>query len=126
MWKNGEMNYLFIAIFGSLGALCRYQCYLWISALKTSGFPLPTLIINLVGCLLAGLLIGYSSRSPDTHIYTLMSVGFIGSFTTFSAFGVETLTLFEQNHFGLALLNVMVNLVGGILLIWLGRTLTAF
>lgn len=118
--KGGSMDYLIIGIFGSLGAILRFT----ISGLKFSHiFPIHTLIINLVGCLFAGLLIGFTQKSQNHHLYTLISVGFIGSFTTFSAFGIDTLTLIENKHFLLGGANIILNLAGGVLLIWLGKTL---
>lgn len=116
------MDYLIIGFFGSLGAIMRY----FISGIKFSNvFPVHTLIINLLGCLFAGFLIGYTQKSQNHHFYTLMSVGFIGSFTTFSAFGIETLSLFESKHALLGLANIILNLAGGMLLIWIGKTLSA-
>lgn len=116
------MDYLVIGLFGSLGAIARY----FISDLKlSSSFPIHTLIINLLGCLIAGLFIGYTQKSQDHHLYTLISVGFIGSFTTFSAFGIETLSLLENKQLLLAFSNIILNLAGGMLLIWIGKSIAA-
>lgn len=120
--KGGSVDYLVVGFFGSLGAILRFA----ISSLKFAGtFPLATLLINLIGCLIAGLLIGFTQKSENHHLYTLISVGFIGSFTTFSAFGIETLSLFENKHVLLGLLNIIFNLAGGMFLVWLGKTLSA-
>lgn len=116
------MDFFIIALSGSCGALCRYGIYLFSKSLQTD-FRWATLLINLVGCFLAGLLIGHSTSSPNKHFYTLLSVGFIGSFTTFSAFGIETLALLESRLFAGAVLNIALNLFLGIGLLIFGRYL---
>lgn len=117
------MDFLIIAISGSLGALSRYGIYLYSKHLSDSQFPWATLAINLIGCFFAGLLIGHSTSSPNKHFYTLISLGFIGSFTTFSTLGVETLSLIETREYGIMTLNLCLNLIGGIGLILAGRFL---
>lgn len=117
------MDFFIIAVAGSFGALSRYGIYLLSKNVVGSQFPWATLVINMAGCFLAGFLMGLSTSSPNKHFYSLISVGFIGSFTTFSALGVETILLLENKNIPSAILNVSLNLILGIGLIFIGRGL---
>lgn len=117
------MIYLLVGIAGALGASLRYT----LSLLLFNGtvFPLTTLSINLVGCfLLSYLTAGLFAKSGlSTGIKTAIGTGFIGSFTTFSAFSVETITLFTNEEIGLGILYIFISLLGGLLMTSLGLQL---
>lgn len=118
------MNALFIGVAGFLGAISRYFLYL---VIPTEKFPLATVVINLSGCFVAGFLYAIASKtSPESRIYfSLILIGFIGSFTTFSTFGAETLQLIENNEFPFAAINITCNVMGGIGMIWMGKFLAS-
>lgn len=107
---------LLIAVAGALGALSRYGVSLW--ALRAFGedFPLGTLVVNVLGCLLLGFFMGASAVHPGVtrEVRVALGTGFLGSFTTFSTFGVETVRLVEEGAWGGALLNVGLNVVVGL------------
>lgn len=117
------MNFIITGIAGSLGA--RYLIYLYERSLPSDNYPYATLFINLTGCFLAGIILGISEDlSPSLKYYlTLISLGFIGSFTTFSTFAVETLNLILLNQFIQAFLNIILNVILGISLVWIGKTI---
>jgi len=119
------MNLIIVGLAGFLGAIVRYSLYLLQSRISSGNFPLATLFINLSGCLIAGMLLSLATRSgPEYKQYiTLILVGFVGSYTTFSTFGAESLHLIEANYLGQAILNISLNVFGGILMVWLGKTL---
>lgn len=87
-----------IALGAIAGALSRYSLGLWISQLIDSSFPVETFTVNLIGCFLMGLFITIPIKavqlSPDLKL--LISTGFLGSFTTFSSYGLETVVLFGR------------------------------
>lgn len=111
--------FLFVGLGGALGSMARYGMSL---AVPSGAFPYATLIVNVVGCFCIGLALPTAERaaglSPDLR--ALVVVGFLGGFTTFSAFGHETLAL-ARGGAGWALLNVGAHLVLGLLAVALGR-----
>jgi CrcB protein len=121
-----SMDLLIIGFTGALGAILRYQFYVVEKNLPPHLFPYGTLIINLSGCFLGGLILGFSDtlQPSQKHLIALVTIGFVGSFTTFSTFGGETLNLVQSHQLGLAGLNVLLNVSFGMGLIWLGKTLS--
>ena len=105
---------------GALGALARYWLSSAVYALMGREFPWGTLTVNVVGSALMGLVIAYllSRNGHGSFIYSLVIVGFLGAFTTFSAFSLETLSLFEGGHVVRALSNVGASVVLCILVCW--------
>lgn len=108
---------LLVVAGGCLGALARYGLSL---ALPTpAGWPLPTLLINLLGAFALGALLeGLSRRGPDTGrlrlVRLLAGTGFMGAFTTFSTLAVDAVHLLETGAFASALVYLTVSLLGGI------------
>lgn len=122
-----------VAIGGGLGALVRYLMGLAMVAAFGARFPLGTLAVNVIGCFLAGVLVGrvLPLHAPAVHGASLSSalphttrlialVGFLGGMTTFSAFGLETVELARRGSLGLAGINIVLNLVLGFGAAWLG------
>ena len=117
------MNVLLVMIGGFLGAILRFALGEWVYTIN--GFPLDTLIINLMGCFFLGWFLTYVIQkekiSPE---YTLIvGTGLIGSFTTFSTFSLETINLFQQGLIFLGATNVLGTTVLSLLLVYLGRRL---
>lgn len=111
-----------VALGGALGAVARYQLSLWLHARWPSAFPTGTLVVNLIGCLLIGVLAGtLDSRmelSPAVRLF--LGVGILGAFTTFSTFELETLLAIERGHAGVALSYVAASVIVGLAAVWLG------
>jgi CrcB protein len=119
------VDFLIVGVGGFFGAISRYAIYYVERTLEAHIFPVGTLLINLLGCLLAGLVMAWVERAAPIHrqLILMASVGFIGSFTTFSTFSVETLQLVRGQQMILALMNILLNTVLGLLLVWTGRAL---
>ncbi len=117
-----------MAVGGVLGALARFAAAGWAARLGGPPFPWLTLLVNLLGCFLLGLLLrllpGWDV-SPEMR--ALLTVGFCGSFTTFSTFGYETVALIETGAPFLAALYVAASVGLGLLGVacglWLGSVL---
>ena len=92
------MRFVLVAGAGAAGALARYAVAL---AAGTQRFPWPTMAINVAGCFLLGLLLHSDRFSADTT--TVLAVGFLGAFTTFSTFGYETVALLRSERAAAAL-----------------------
>ena len=115
-------NLLLLGLAGGLGTVARF----WISGLMhrytRETFPLGTLAVNFLGCLLIGLVMHLArdqqALSPTAR--TIIVVGLLGGFTTFSAFGYETLELLQGGSALVAGANVAANVVLGIGAVWVG------
>jgi len=95
---------LLIGIGSFIGGTSRYLLSLLIQAKTTSPFPLHTLIINIIGCFLIRIVFGLFDKGQISQEWRLfLATGILGGFTTFSAFSVETLTLFREGYVGYAL-----------------------
>ncbi len=115
-------NLFLLACAGGAGALCRYGLAGLVQRLAGERFPLGTLVVNLVGCLLFGFVWGWLEGrvgfSPQTRAIVL--TGFLGAFTTFSTFAFETTTLLQGGQVAAALLNVALQTVLGMALVFAG------
>ena len=119
------LRILLIGLAGLVGTLCRY----WLSGVVArrygETFPAGTLVVNLVGCLLIGFLFHLFQERyvAGQTARTVVLVGFLGGFTTFSSYGLQTFTLLRDGEFAYAALNVVASNLLGILLVWGGYML---
>ncbi len=113
---------MFIAGGGAIGALSRYGASLGVYAIFGRGFPYGTLFVNVAGSFLMGvlsiMLLERLNLGPEWRAAIL--VGFLGSFTTFSTFSIETLNLLEQGDIHRAFWNISISLVLCIAAVWFG------
>lgn len=118
-------GWLAVAAGGALGSAARYGAGLLALRLLGNGFPYGTLAVNVGGCLGIGLGAGWmQGRGLHHEGFWLFAVtGFLGGFTTFSAFGLESFQLLAGGHPAKALLCVAANLSGGLLAVWGGMSL---
>jgi fluoride exporter len=114
-----------VALGGAMGALARYGISSALHA-RFVTFPLGTLAVNTLGCLLIGMLMYFAIDRPaiSPHLRLFLMVGFLGAMTTFSSFGYETLGLLRQGHSLLAFLNIAGNLVLSLAAVWAGWAVT--
>lgn len=111
-----------VGVGGALGSIARYAVNRGAIELFGARFPAGTLSANLIGCTLAGILLFFISArdTPSPHMRLLLMTGFLGGLTTFSAFGYETVLLFQQDNSGRALMNVAANVGLSLAAVWLG------
>jgi CrcB protein len=116
---------LAVAAGGGLGTLARYWLSGFIQRHSPETFPTGTLTVNLVGCLLIGFIMSlvrdHQALGPESRV--VIVVGLLGGFTTFSAFGYETLELVRGGEALFALGNVAGNVLLGVVAVWLGDAL---
>lgn len=113
---------LVIMLGGSLGALMRFIVSSSITAKLGSSFPYGTLTVNVLGSFAMGFLAMFlvERMGLDPLIRLGVFVGFLGAFTTFSTFSMETLNLFEQGESMRALVNMFISVMLSVLAVWLG------
>lgn len=113
---------LLVAIGGAMGALARYGLGTWIAERWPTIFPLGTFIINVTGSFAIGFLLTFTIEryqlGPEWRL--LLVVGFLGAYTTFSAFEYETLKLLEDGRLMTAMLYVVSSVLAGLLAVWAG------
>lgn len=117
--------YLLVGVGGALGSVARAGMTDLVTRWIGNGFPFGTLVVNVMGAILMGLLAGYGETEPGRLIFspgarTFLMIGVLGGYTTFSSFSLQTFLLMEQGNWIGAFLNVFLSVllcVGGI---WLG------
>jgi CrcB protein len=116
------LQILAIAGGGALGALGRFWVSTGVYRLMGSDFPWGTLAVNTLGSFLMGLLfVLYLERfAAGPEIRAAILIGFLGAFTTFSTFSMETLALIEEGFLGRAFLNIWVSVLTCLLACWAG------
>ncbi|TDV44847.1 fluoride efflux transporter CrcB [Actinophytocola oryzae] len=116
------MTVLLVAAGAAVGAPLRYLLDRAVQRRHESGFPWGTLTVNVLGCLVLGVLVGLPVAAP---LSSLLGVGFCGALTTYSTFAYETLRLLQNRTYLLAVLNVVVSLLAGLGAAFLGTTVAA-
>lgn len=109
---------LLVAIGGAIGSAMRYLTAILLARHYTGSIPLATLVVNVLGCFLIGLLIGLCSET--TYLRLLFITGFCGGFTSFSTFTAESYVMFREGAYGLALLYIAGSVLIGLLALWVG------
>jgi len=116
---------LLVGLGGFVGTLFRYWLSGVIARRYGETFPLGTLVVNAIGCFIIGFLFYFfydrSLTTPTAR--TVVLIGVIGGFTTFSSYGLQTFTLLRDGELFLALVNVVASNALGLALVWLGYIL---
>ena len=116
-----------VGLGGFLGALARFTVSGVIQKSFLKGvFPLGTLSVNMIGCVLVGLLLGVSDARDifTIQVRLFLVVGVLGGFTTFSTFGYETFMMISEGDYLKATVNVMAHIIFGVALVWVGYFVT--
>ena len=113
------LDYLVIAFFAFIGGTARYWLGVWIPAV--SGFPLGTLLVNLLGCFIFSWLVKHILSDIDVSARLVLGVGvgFCGALTTFSSFALDTMKLVQSDQIGLAFIYLLLSFFAGFLQIFL-------
>ena len=111
-----------IAVGGGMGAVGRYLVMEGVNYWLGQDFPYSTLIVNVVGSFVIGLLFGalVVTWSPSAELRGFLVIGVLGSFTTFSAFSLDVITLIQQGQFLSALLYIIVSVIFSVLALFAG------
>ncbi len=114
---------LMVAIGGAVGAVLRYKLGGLVLHHTTAWkFPLSTFVVNIVGCLAIGILGGLAEKHHllSRELELLLITGLLGGFTTFSAFGLETVWCLRRGLWQIAIANAMLSVLCGVGAVWLG------
>lgn len=104
-------NILMVALGGAIGSVARYGVTLAALRLTGPGFPLGVLAVNVAGSFLMGVFVALAAQRGLTHLSPLVATGLLGGFTTFSAFSLEAVTLYERGAVGQAAAYVALSVV---------------
>lgn len=119
------LNLTYVALGGALGAVLRYLVGIGVGRVTGAGFPLGVLSVNVIGSFLMGAFAVFAAKRGLMHLSPFVMVGLLGGFTTFSAFSLEAVTLFERGAIGAAAAYVLVSVIASIaalvLGLWLAR-----
>ena len=114
-----------VALGGAIGASARYLTGIDILKLVGHGFPVAIIAVNVIGSFLMGLFVVAAAQRGLTHLSPFVMTGLLGGFTTFSAFSLETVTLFERGQIGQAALyvalSVGLSIAGLVMGLWVAR-----
>ena len=115
------MKLLIIGCGGFVGAILRYLVTGWVYAISGGDFPLGTLVVNVCGSFLLGLVLGLADHlvlHPQAMLF--LTIGLLGAFTTFSTFSYESWALIEVGSYAKAVLNMAGSLLAGMVAVLLG------
>lgn len=117
------MSYMYVMLGGALGAALRYGLSLWMAPIALGlGFPVATLLANVLGSFVLGVLLELCGRGIWPEVVRLsVGVGVLGAFTTFSTFSVETEQLWAAGQQNRAVVYAVLSVLGGVLAAFLGR-----
>ena len=127
------MQYLVIGLGGALGSMLRFGLGSWVDSSMSKGtgslFPWGTIIVNITGCFVIGVIAAISMGdraliSPLTRSFIM--IGILGGYTTFSSFSLQTLTLAQAGQWGGAAANVVISVVLCLVGVWLGAALAGW
>lgn len=123
------LTLLQVALGGAMGASARYLTGVGMTSLMGKGFPWGTLTVNILGSFIMGVLVVVLANFSATRFAPLLTVGFLGGFTTFSSFSLDFATLYERGDlalaFGYVVASVLISLAALFFGLWLARSVFA-
>lgn len=115
---------ILVAIGGAIGSVLRYLFSLWIKNLISSEFPWHTFSVNIIGCLVIGIMFSLTRGNivfDDIRLFVM--IGILGGFTTYSSFGLEAFDLLKQDKFIIALTYILATNILGLAAVYFGYSL---
>jgi len=115
-------NILLVGLGGGLGSILRYLTSVYTAKYYIGIFPLPTFIVNVLGCIVIGILIGFSDKAEllDSEMKLLLITGFCGGYTTFSTFSSENMFLYSNGYYATLIVYALSSVLVGLLGVYLG------
>ena len=118
-------GYLAVMVVGAFGCAAR----MWLSDFLAQKygvvFPIGTLVVNILGCFIIGVFAGITRPDGGLLVHPVIRqavmIGFLGGFTTFSSFGLQTMALFTDGEWGYAALNIALSVVLCLVAVWIGQ-----
>jgi CrcB protein len=120
------MLYWIVFLGAGIGGALRHGVNVWAARAFGYGFPLGTLIVNVIGSLVMGLLVGffaYRAGLVPQHMRLFLTTGVLGGFTTFSAFSLDAALLFERHSYAMALTYMVGSVVASVVALFIGLAL---
>ena len=109
------MGYLVVFVGAGIGGTIRHAMNIWVGRLMGTHFPWHTLVINITGSLVMGLVVGwFIEHNEDGHLRLFLATGILGGYTTFSAFSLDAVLLWQRHDHLLATLYVGGSVVGAV------------
>ena len=107
------MQWLAVALGGALGSMARYALSTWIYQISSHKFPYATLTVNVLGTFVMGILfvVIVERAALPQEMRSLLMIGFIGAFTTFSTFSLDALGLWQNGHLFMALIYTLATVI---------------
>ncbi len=116
-------DFLLVFLGGGLGSVARFGVARWLSQLAMAVFPFAAMGVNIVGSLFIGFFLGFSFISEKSSYIALLTIGFCGGFTTFSAFSWENFNLLRQGDVLLFFVYVLLSIVFCLFATWAGYSI---
>ena len=121
-------NLLILGLGGFFGAISRYMLSEYVQNLfKQTAFPYGTLAVNILGCFVLGVLTHAAGAKGllDAQTRLFLMVGFVGAFTTFSTFSLESVNLFQSGQNAAGLLNILSSNLLGLVFVFIGQSVAS-
>ena len=123
--KGSKLIFIFVASGGALGSITRYLFGVLFQTTK-NGFPLSTFLVNVLGSFVIGILFYYLKDSNNENLKAFLTVGFLGGFTTFSAFSVDIMNLIYDKDYFTSILYILGTVSLSIISVFFGFWVTKF
>ena len=121
------IKYILLAAGGAVGTILRYSMSGLAYRMVNSIFPWGTIVVNLTGSFVIGLLWGFFEiQNISSNMRNFIFIGILGGFTTFSTYALESLNLFRDGEIKLAMTNILISNVCGLILVFAGFMLSKF
>ena len=121
------IKYLLLATGGAIGTILRYSMSGFTYRMVNSVFPWGTIVVNLTGSFAIGLLWGFFEiQNISSNMRNFIFIGILGGFTTFSTYALESLNLFRDGEIKLAMTNMLISNICGLILVFAGFMLSKF